>query len=94
MAKNKAVINPMTGEELKRLSNVLIYGITDEQLVFVHENLPNSNTVVIDCSDCFTDIIATAYIAVIINPDFQPEGSISFDINKSTKECEVYKNLL
>lgn len=28
------------------------------------------------------------------NPDFQPEGSISFDINKATKECEVYKNLL
>lgn len=28
------------------------------------------------------------------DPDFQPEGSISFDINKSTKECTVYKNLL
>lgn len=28
------------------------------------------------------------------NPDFQPEDSISFDINKSTKECRVYKNLL
>ncbi len=28
------------------------------------------------------------------NPDFQPEGSISFDINTVTKECEVYKNLL
>ena len=48
MAKNKTAINPMTGEELKRLSNVLIYGITDEQLVFVYENLPNSNTAVID----------------------------------------------
>lgn len=28
------------------------------------------------------------------DPDFQPEDSISFDINKSTKECRVYKNLL
>lgn len=28
------------------------------------------------------------------NSDFQPEGSISFDINTATKECEVYKNLL
>ena len=78
MSKNKTVLNPMTGEELKRLSNVLIYGITDEQLVFVHENLPNTNTVVIDCSDCFTDIIATAYIAVIINPDLLTAGNIVY----------------
>lgn len=78
MAKNKTAINPMTGEELKRLSNVLIYGITDEQFVFVHENLPNSNTAVIDCSDCFTDIIATAYITVIINPDFLTEENIEY----------------
>lgn len=28
------------------------------------------------------------------NPEFQPEDSISFDINKTTKECTVYKNLL
>lgn len=78
MSKNKTVINPMTGEELKRLSNVLIYGITDEQLVFVHENLPNTNTVVIECSDCFTDIIATAYIAVIINPDLLTAENIEY----------------
>lgn len=75
---NKTAINPMTGEQLKRLSNVLIYGITDEQLVFVHENLPNTNTVVIDGSDCFTDIIATAYIAVIINPDLLTAGNIEY----------------
>ena len=78
MTKNKTAINPMTGEELKRLSNVLIYGITDEQLVFVHENLPNTNTVVIDCSDCFTDIIATAYIAVIINPELLTAENIEY----------------
>lgn len=28
------------------------------------------------------------------NPDFQPKDSISFNINKATKECTVYKNLL
>lgn len=28
------------------------------------------------------------------DPDFQPKDSISFEINKSTKECTVYKNLL
>ena len=78
MAKKKTIINPMTGEELKRLSNILIYGITDEQLVFVYENLPNTNTSVIDCSDCFTDIIATSYIAVIINPDLLTEESIAY----------------
>ena len=78
MAKNKTAINPMTGEELKRLSNILIYGITDEQLVFVYENLPNTNTVVIDSSDCFTDIIATAYIAVIINPDLLTADNIEY----------------
>ena len=78
MEKYKTAINPMTGEQLIRLSNVLIYGITDEQLVLVHENLPNTNTVVIDCSDCFTDIIATAYIAVIINPDLLTAGNIVY----------------
>jgi len=78
MEKYKTAINPMTGEQLIRLSNVLIYGITDEQLVLVHENLPNTNTVVIDCSDCFTDIIATAYIAVIINPDLLTAGNIEY----------------
>lgn len=46
--------------------------------MFVHENLPNSNTVVIDCSDCFTDIIATAYIAVVINPDILTEDNIEY----------------
>lgn len=78
MVKNKTAINPMTGEELKRLSNVLIYGITDEQLVFVHENLPNTNTMMIECSDCFTDIVATAYIAVIINPDLLTTENIEY----------------
>lgn len=28
------------------------------------------------------------------DPDFQPKDSISFEINKSTKECTIYKNLL
>lgn len=46
--------------------------------MFVHENLPNTNTVVIDCSDCFTDIIATAYIAVIINPDLLTAENIEY----------------
>lgn len=28
------------------------------------------------------------------NRDFQPNGSISFEIDKKTKEAKVYKNLL
>ena len=78
MSKRKILINPATGEEMEKLLYILVYGLTDEQFVFVHENLPNSNTVVIDCSDCFTDIIATLYIAVIINPDLMTFENIEY----------------
>lgn len=82
-------INPITGEQLHKRSNILIYGLSDEQLIFVYDNLPNKNISVIDCSDCFTDIIATAYIAVIINPDLLVEENIEY-FNEFANDVGVY----
>lgn len=82
-------INPITGEQLHKTSNILIYGLSDEQLIFVYDNLPNKNISVIDCSDCFTDIIATAYIAVIINPDLLVEENIEY-FNEFANDVGVY----
>ena len=78
MPKKTNMINPISGEPMRKLSNVLVYGLTDEQLVFVNDNLPNSNICVTDCSDCFTDIIATAFIAVIMNPDLLVDENIAY----------------
>ena len=47
---------------------VLIYGISEKQSALLMNNLPATNIDVIDCSECFTDLIATNYIAVVINP--------------------------
>lgn len=70
MAKEKEtnLINPMTGEQLIRSKNVLVYGITDVEFAIVVDSLPNKDIRVIDCSGCFTDLIALPYIAAIIDP--------------------------
>lgn len=47
---------------------VLTYGISKKQSDLLVDNLPTTNIDVIDCSECFTDLIATNYIAVVINP--------------------------
>ncbi len=89
MNKNKVCINPKTGEEIRRLANILVYGISDEQYAFIAENIPNSSTNIIDCSDCFSDIIATAYVAVIINPDFLEDENIQY-FNEYANEVGYY----
>lgn len=70
MAKKeeRITINPMTGEKLFRTKDILVYGITDDEFAVVVDSLPNKEIRIIDCSDCFTDIIALPYIAAIINP--------------------------
>lgn len=78
MSKNESCINPMTGEPLKRTTNILVYGVTDEQFLLIAESIPNNDICVIDCSECFTDIIATSYIAVIINPDLLSDENIEY----------------
>lgn len=89
MSKKINVINPISGEPMQKASNVLVYGLTDEQLVFVNDNLPNSNISVTDCSDCFTDIITTACIAVIMNPDLLVDENIAY-FNEFANEVGVY----
>ena len=79
MAKKEAVaINPMTGEELRRTKDVLVYGISDNQFAIICEELPSSDIRVVDCSDCFTDIIALPYIAVVLNPDVMEQEHIDY----------------
>jgi len=89
LSEKEICINPMTGEPLIRKTNILVYGITDEQFLLVSENLPNNDICIIDCSDCFTDIIATSYIAVIINPDLLTNENVDY-FNEFAEEVSYY----
>ncbi len=55
-------------DRFKCNKSVLTYGISEKQSGLLMNNLPATNIDVIDCSECFTDLIATNYIAVVINP--------------------------
>lgn len=55
-------------DRFKCNKSVLTYGISEKQSALLMNNLPATNIDVIDCSECFTDLIATNYIAVVINP--------------------------
>lgn len=74
----------MTGEPIYKTTNILVYGITDEQFLLVADGTPNNDIQIIDCSDCFEDIIATSYIAAVINPDFLTDENIEFFNNFAT----------
>ena len=78
MKSEKSCINPKNGELLHKTKNVLVYGITNDQFLLVSENTPTNDVCIIDCSECFTDIIATAYIAVIIDPDYLTDENIEY----------------
>lgn len=71
MAKKeeKYAISPMTGEKVFRTRNILVYGITDDESAVIADSLPNKNIRIIDCFDCFTDLIALPYIAAVIDPE-------------------------
>lgn len=87
--KEKYAINPMTGEKIYRTRNVLAYGMSDKELVTLCEELPNKDICIVDCTDCFTDIIATSFIAVIINPDFMEQEHIDY-FNEYANEVRYY----
>lgn len=74
----KELINPMTREIPKKAKIILTYGISDKQTQLLLKNLPSSNIVITDVSECFTDIIATNYIAVVINPDVLLNAHIDY----------------
>ena len=71
--------NPKTGEPLKKTKKVLIYGLSGTETAYVQDNLPNADIEVMDCTGCFTDIIAHAYIAVIMNPDMLEIEDIEYE---------------
>ena len=48
--KEKYAINPMTGEKLYRTINVLVCGLSDEELVVVEDSLPNKDIKIIDAT--------------------------------------------
>lgn len=81
--------NPRTGEIIHKTKNVLIYGLSDQQIKMVEDNLPNTNTIVMDCTECFTDIIAHAYIAVIMNPDYLELENIEY-FNEFANDVGAY----
>lgn len=58
--------------------SVLTYGISEKQSDLLMNNLPATNVDVIDCSECFTDLIATNYIAVVINPAALSDEHIAY----------------
>ena len=89
MPQKKTVINPKTGEILTRKYNILIYGLDDEQTEAVIGGVPNVNVNILDCTDCFTDIIATPYIAAIMNPDFLVSENIDY-FNEFADEVGAY----
>lgn len=87
--KEKYAINPMTGDKIYRTRNVLTYGMSDKELATLYEELPNKDICIVDCTDCFTDIIASSYIAVIINPDFMDQDHVDF-FNEYANEVLYY----
>lgn len=62
-------VNPQTGEKIYKTKRVLTYGTSDAEYSVIESNLPSKDVDLCDCTDCFTDIIALSFIAVIINPD-------------------------
>jgi len=76
--KETYAINPMTGDKIYRTQDVLVYGISDEEFAIICEELPKKDIRVVDCSECFTDIIALPYIAVVINPDVMEQEHVEY----------------
>ena len=79
-SEEKFAVNPKTKEKIDKITEVFVYGITDEEFLIVVESLPNNKVHITDCSDCFTDILALPYIAVIINLDSLTQENI-MDLN-------------
>ncbi len=87
--EERFAINPMTGEKIYKTAEIFAYGISDEEFLIVSESLPNSKVHITDCTDCFTDILALPYIAVIINPDMLTLENVD-DLNAFYGEIGTY----
>lgn len=87
--KEKYAINPMTGDKIYRTKNVLTYGVSDDELAILQQELPNKDICIVDCTECFTDIIATSYIVLVINPDFIEQEHIDY-FNEYADEVRYY----
>ena len=87
--KEKYAINPMTGDKIYRTKNVLTYGVSDDELAILQQELPNKDICIVDCTECFTDIIATSYIFLVINPDFIEQEHIDY-FNEYADEMRYY----
>ncbi len=56
-------------KNIYKTKRVFTYGLDDAEFEVVKNNLPSKDVEICDCTDCFTDIIALSFIAVIINPE-------------------------
>ena len=75
-------MNELTNHKTANKNNcnksVLTYGISEKQTNLIMKNLPTSDIEILDCSECFTDLIATNYIAVVIKPDVLTKEHIDY----------------
>ena len=76
--KQKEITNPKTNEKIKPTKDVLLYGLSTDETNVILKEIPYNYIRVLDCTDCFTDIIALPYIAVVINPDLLVEENIDY----------------
>lgn len=81
--------NPKTDEKLCRTVNVFVYGLSPDEIDVVENSLPNKRIAMTDCTDCFTDIIAMSYIAVIMNPDYLVRENIEY-FNQYTEDVGTF----
>ena len=83
-------VNPQTGKKLYKTKRVLTYGLSDTEYSEIENNLPSKDIGLCDCTDCFTDIIALSFIAVIINPDVASAEDIDMLNSLYSDLCGAY----
>ena len=78
MANQNKITNPKTNKTIQQTKDVLLYGVPHDETNVILKEIPYKYIRVFDCTDCFTDIIALPYIAVVINPDILVEENIDY----------------
>lgn len=86
-------------DEFKRIATEQLLDLVGEE--WLHENKNNIITFAIDNQKtvrivfCLASMLPTEQQVInSTEADFQPNGSISFDIDKRTKKPQIHKNML
>lgn len=86
-------------DEFKRIATEQLIGLVGEEWLNDNKNdittFTYHNQTTIRIVFCLISMLPSEQQVIeSTDSDFQPNGSISFDIDKNTKECKVHKNLL